>query len=48
MLLEPVMVEANVEDIDDEDEDVEAHRGFGAFAVVTLEFKRESDLLVGR
>jgi hypothetical protein len=50
MLLEPVMVEANVEDTDDEVEEAEANMGFGALAVGTicLESKRESDLLAGR
>jgi len=50
MLLDPVMVDAKVEDIDDEVEEVEADMGFGALGVGTfcLESKRELDLLAGR
>lgn len=48
MLLEPVIVEANVEDTDDEDEEVEADMGFGALGIICLESNRESDLLAGR
>jgi hypothetical protein len=49
-MLEPVIVEAKVEATDDEDDDAEVTMDFGELPVgtVSLESKRESDLLPGR
>lgn len=49
-MLETVIVEAKVEATDDEDDDVEVTMGFGELPVgtISLESKRESDLLEGR